>query len=134
VPLNDTVHEGGCLCGQLRFAAHGPPDRVGLCHCTMCRRHTGAPFVVLAVYPSSAVSVEGETYGYRSSQDVDRRGCARCKAPVYIVAETENEVEIYTGAMDDPDPFVPQYEIFTVHRPGWLPRIGGIPGYEGFRT
>jgi hypothetical protein len=33
---------GSCLCGSVHFEAYGPPRRVTHCHCTMCRRATGA--------------------------------------------------------------------------------------------
>lgn len=132
--MSEEKYVGGCLCGALRFVAKGKPDRVGLCHCTMCRKHTGAPFVQLAIFPSAVVSFEGETYGYRSSAQVDRRGCAKCGAPVYIVSERHSLIELYVGAMDDPKPFAPQYEIFTVHRPEWLPAIEGVPTHERSRT
>ncbi len=79
-----SVHQGGCLCGALRFETHSAPESVSLCHCRMCAKHTGAPFVMLAVYPAEAVSISGETYGYQSSEGVDRRGCAKCGATVYI--------------------------------------------------
>jgi len=131
--MSEPIHKGGCLCGQLRFEAKGAPSRVALCHCEMCRKHTGAPFVALAVYPTNSVTIIGGTYGYRSSERIDRRGCSQCKAPIYIVSEESDEVEIYTGAMDDPKPFSPDYEIFNVHRPEWLPKIGDIPTHKGFR-
>jgi hypothetical protein len=34
---------GGCLCGAVRYEAIGDPFSVIHCHCSSCRRHTGAP-------------------------------------------------------------------------------------------
>ena len=36
-------YEGGCLCGAVRYRAVSPPIRAVICHCPMCRRHSGAP-------------------------------------------------------------------------------------------
>ena len=55
---------GGCLCGNVRFALSGQPDRVGLCHCLDCRRHHGALFGAFAIFPQGAVTIEGETADY----------------------------------------------------------------------
>ena len=52
---------GGCLCGDVRIEASGLPFRVGLCHCMDCRKHHGALFHGSAIFPESAVTVEGET-------------------------------------------------------------------------
>jgi len=33
---------GGCLCGGVRYEIRGPFLRAGHCHCSRCRRHSGA--------------------------------------------------------------------------------------------
>ena len=37
--------EGGCLCGAVRYRVSGSPYHQTHCHCTLCRRASGAPFV-----------------------------------------------------------------------------------------
>ena len=131
-----SVHQGGCLCGALRFETHSAPDSVSLCHCRMCAKHTGAPFAMLAVYSADAISISGESYGYRSSVRVDRRGCATCGATIYITVgdgDDIEKIEIYVGAMDEQNSFTPAHEIFDVHRPDWLPSLPGVPTYETFK-
>jgi len=39
-----TLLTGSCLCGQVRITVRGPPDRVGICHCTDCRQESGSAF------------------------------------------------------------------------------------------
>ena len=128
-----TISGGGCLCGGVRFEADGAPERVVACHCSMCRMHTGAPFVVLAVYPPERVRVTGKTQDYRSSAQVLRRRCAACGAQFLIESERTGAIELYSGCFDDPEPLVPDYEIFVVNRPAWLPALGDIPRFERFR-
>ena len=38
------VHEGGCLCGDVRYARSPSPLRVTICHCTFCQRFTGSAY------------------------------------------------------------------------------------------
>ena len=33
---------GGCLCGGVRYETEGPFLRAGHCHCSRCRKHSGA--------------------------------------------------------------------------------------------
>ncbi len=105
---------GGCLCGDVRLVATGPPYRVGLCHCLDCRRHGGSLFSALAMYPQDAVRIDGETREYEG-----RHFCPRCGASVF--ARSEDEVEVALGSLDAPDRLTPTYESWTVRREAWLP-------------
>jgi len=109
----DTV-TGGCLCGKLRFTASGAPDRVGLCHCLDCRKHHGALFHASAVFPETAVTVEGESGSYAG-----RHFCPACGSSVF--SRSGDEIEVNLGALDAPDQFTPTYELWTVRRESWLP-------------
>ncbi|MBP1849584.1 GFA family protein [Rhizobium halophytocola] len=116
-------HVGGCLCGSVRFEASGKPYRVGLCHCLDCRKHHGAPFHASAIFPETAVSVEGETQAYKG-----RHFCPRCGSSVF--SRTGDEVEVNLGALDTSGQFTPTYELWTVRRESWLPPVPGVHGYE----
>ena len=39
------VLQGGCHCGQVRYEVTGRPYHLTVCHCTDCRRTSGAPMV-----------------------------------------------------------------------------------------
>jgi hypothetical protein len=114
---------GGCLCGAVRITATGQPYRVGLCHCLDCRKHHGAPFAALAMFPETAVTVTGETRAYR-----DRHFCPKCGSPVF--ARWADEIEISLGAMDEPSQFRPTYELWTIRREDWLPEFPWMRHYD----
>jgi hypothetical protein len=46
-PAGDEMarHEGGCLCGKVRFAVSADPMRVTVCHCRFCQRNTGTAYL-----------------------------------------------------------------------------------------
>lgn len=105
---------GGCLCGAVRIVALGQPYRVGLCHCTDCRKHHGALFHASAVFPQDAVTVEGETGSYQ-----ERHFCPICGSSVF--SRSGDEIEVHLGSLDEPDRLIPTYELWTVRREAWLP-------------
>lgn len=105
---------GGCLCGKLRFVASGRPYRVGLCHCLDCRKHSGSLFHAVAIFPQSAVTIEGEARDYRS-----RHFCPHCGSSVFALGA--DEVEVALGALDAVDQLQPTYELWTIRREAWLP-------------
>jgi len=114
---------GGCLCGDVRFVAQGPPLRAGICHCLDCRKHHGALFYAAAIFSQDAVSIEGETSAYTG-----RHFCPRCGSSVF--AQSDDEVEVHLGALDVPDQLVPTYECWTSRREAWLPALTGAKQYD----
>jgi hypothetical protein len=46
-----TVRSGKCLCGQVQICVRSEPLRIGICHCTLCRRERGSAFTFYAVWP-----------------------------------------------------------------------------------
>jgi hypothetical protein len=71
------MHSGHCLCGASRLTARVVKDVSDVCHCTMCRRSAGGPYL--------GVEVEELTFAddapitvYRSSEWAERISCARC--------------------------------------------------------
>ena len=49
-------HEGGCLCGEVRFVADKEPMRVTVCHCHFCQRTTGTAYLVEPVFAEGRLS------------------------------------------------------------------------------
>lgn len=129
-----TIHEGGCLCGALRFRAEGAPLRVGVCHCTMCRRNTGSAFYANAVFPRDNVTITGESRCYQSSPHSQRCFCPNCGSPVYSTWGRSNEIDLALGTFDDPAPLAPSYELWTSERLHWVSALPGRSQFEGDRT
>jgi hypothetical protein len=114
---------GGCLCGDIRFTATGHPNRVGICHCLDCRKHHGALFHASAIFPEAAVTITGQPHSYEG-----RSFCPRCGSSVF--SQTEDEIEINLGSLDQPNQFRPSYELWTIRREAWLPPFAAMTLYE----
>jgi hypothetical protein len=126
---------GGCLCGAIRFTAHGAPLRTGLCHCTECRHETGGPFMAFAIWPSHAVTLTGTTAAYPTTRAYQRHFCPTCGARIFAIDSTEpGEIELRLGAFDAaPTDLSPTYETWIGRREPWLPVIPGLALHEGKR-
>ncbi|OJU49915.1 MAG: aldehyde-activating protein, partial [Mesorhizobium sp. 61-13] len=88
--------------------------RVGICHCLDCRKHHGALFHASAIFPESAVKVDGETNNYKG-----RHFCPTCGSSVF--GHSGDEIEVNLGSLDEPDQLKPTYELWTIRRESWLP-------------
>ncbi|HNB26664.1 MAG TPA: GFA family protein [Alphaproteobacteria bacterium] len=49
-----TRHQGGRVCGAVRYVTEGAPERVSLCHCAWCQKRTGTAFGTEAVFRAEA--------------------------------------------------------------------------------
>jgi hypothetical protein len=102
-------HEGGCVCGAVRYVVQGDPARVTICHCTWCQRRTGSAFGVEVVFRFDQVTVSGDalrTYRHTSDESgrwLDQDFCARCGANIGFTLEAVPGVRtIAAGTFDDP--------------------------------
>ena len=105
-------HEGGCLCGDIRYKAIAAPLRVTFCHCRFCQRATGSAYLVEPVFSKAdVVLTKGAPalYAHRSKGSgkiVDVHFCARCGTKLYLGFERfPDVVGVYAGTFDDPNWF-----------------------------
>ena len=115
--MSGRVHEGGCMCGAVRYQVHGEPFKGGLCHCTLCRQATGSAFLAYADWRPDQFEYTGEVTTYRG-----RSFCPICGSRVF--AKSEAQIEIYLGSLDEaPNGIAPRDEAWIKRREPWLPPI-----------
>lgn len=123
-------HEGGCLCGAVRFTASERPDVVVGCHCSQCRRQTGL-YYASADVPVSAVSIIGEDHlsWYQSSPDVRRGFCSQCGSALFWQRLGGPAISILAGAFDEPNGLSFGYHIFCADKADFYEIPDGVPQY-----
>ncbi len=115
--------EGGCLCGAVRFVAHGPPKGVYWCHCQSCRKHSGAPVSVFVNFERAAYRVaKGEISKFESTPGRTTRGfCAKCGSTLTCEsARLPGETHFHVGAFDEAERLQPRRHVFQEERLPWL--------------
>ena len=61
MPDIQTALAGGCQCGRVRYSLAIVPDDVSVCHCRMCQKAVGGPFIALAlVHPDQMSWTRGK--------------------------------------------------------------------------
>jgi hypothetical protein len=102
-------HEGGCLCGAVRFAAGADPMRVTVCHCHFCQRNTGTAYLVEPVFAKtdfqimSGVPKTYDVISEGSGKRVTIHFCGTCGARVMLTFERfPDAVGTFAGSFDDP--------------------------------
>ena len=126
------AHEGGCLCGQVRFRIRGPIESVVHCHCTLCRRWSGAVAVTWLTVPNDRFALaKGEFATYRSSDHGERLSCPACASQIaFRSSKRPDEIDVTLGSLDTPQDHPAKHHSHTASRLPWLHLDDELPAYE----
>ncbi len=116
---------GGCQCGAVRYrvAALG---RSSVCHCRMCQRAFGAFYAPLVI----AIGLEwtkGERRLFASSNISQRGFCGDCGTPLSLENFHDDQVEIATGTLDNPELAPPTVQVNHRYACSFADGIGALP-------
>ncbi|HXV01053.1 MAG TPA: GFA family protein [Caulobacteraceae bacterium] len=133
--MTEPLFAGGCLCGALRYEAHGAPTLMGHCYCADCRKASGGGFIPFMGFAREAVSFTGPHVEFRSPAarggEATRNRCALCGSLVFGgELGVSDSFTIYAGTLDDPAAFRPQIAIFNRGRPQWALLPAGLTVFE----
>lgn len=101
------IHSGGCLCGAVRYSVDAPMANVIACHCSHCRKISGAGSSHNVAIPTSALTItQGEPKLYADTADsgnrLNRFFCANCGSSLFSRREKMPEMTILkAGTLDD---------------------------------
>jgi hypothetical protein len=125
---------GGCFCGTIRYEARGTPFDETNCHCSICRRTTGAPFVTwFSTRSSDFRIIKGEPTRYNSTEKGVRSFCPRCGTQLtFQHADFPDEIDVTTSSLDDPELVPPRDHTRTSTRLRWV-AADGLPEYAEAR-
>ncbi|BAQ71514.1 glutathione-dependent formaldehyde-activating protein (plasmid) [Rhodovulum sulfidophilum] len=133
------VHEGGCLCGAVRFRVTGEFEHFFLCHCARCRHDSGSAFAATLFSGAARLDwlagreqvrtfrLEGSRHG--------RAFCGRCGSALPLETEAAG-LAVPAGCLDSDPGIAPGAHICWADRAVWedalehAPRIAGLPGAE----
>lgn len=134
--MAEAVHTGGCLCGAVRYSARAPLGNATICHCDMCRKAAGAPWMAFVVVTRDQVEFTGEPRAlYRSSAIASRGFCGRCGTALTWEGDKHPDmVDIAIATLDEPARVPPTDQIFAAEAIGWAQDLSTLPSYPGHRT
>ena len=117
--VGETERRGSCLCGAVRVSTKATSKGVGACHCSMCRKWTGGPLLVIGC--GSDVHFEGDdSISVFSSSDWAERGfCSKCGSHLFYRLKKEGHYEVPVGLFDDGEQWVLEQQIFIDEKPSF---------------
>ncbi len=134
--MDDRTFEGGCFCGAVRYRFAGIFD-AGYCHCSICRRTTGAPAIAWVNTPREKFAwTRGTPRTMRSSARFERPFCDACATIMATRAIDPDEwayVSVHHGTIDDAATIRPAIHICCADRLPWFDVVDGLPRVDDNR-
>ena len=102
------THEGGCLCGSVRYQVTGTPEVASICHCRYCQLRSGSAFGISVYFAQDQVqlgdgAVKTHELTTASGRAFDTRFCTECGTTVWWTIGTRpNSIGISGGTFDPP--------------------------------
>lgn len=111
--------QGQCLCGSIRIVAESASHSVGACHCKMCRRWGGGPF--MEVNCGRAVTFDGEENlsVFASSDWAERGFCRNCGTHLFYRIKESGEHMVPVGLFEDVGDLVFETQVFIDEKPSF---------------
>ena len=128
-------HQGGCLCGAVRYTLYNALDWSAHCHCRSCQKATGAAFATwVGVKKENFEVTKGQLTVYNSSPGVDRGFCGTCGTSLTYVAEKQwpGIVSVLAPTLDNPGIATPTAHVYVEDRLPWIKFDDGLPTHEQY--
>lgn len=124
-------HEGGCLCGAVRYETRGPLRGVVYCHCSQCRRQTGHHYAATDVDDDRLTVRGGENVAWYEASDFARRGfCRHCGSALFWKHKDSTKTSIMAGGFDRPSGLRAEAHIFVADKGDYYEIADGLPQHR----
>ena len=125
-------HEGGCLCGAVRYEVRGSLSGVVYCHCSQCRRQSGHFYAATEV-DDECLSVTGEDrVKWFAASETARRGfCGTCGSILFWKGVDAPTTAIMAGGFDLSSGLEAVGHIFVADKGDYYEISDGLPQAPG---
>lgn len=133
-PKSSKILRGKCLCGAVGYTVADEFTYALNCHCSNCRRATGAAFKPFAGIERPKLQVvEGPEhlliFGDDNAHDAH---CKTCGSLLYSVVRDGAFVHVTMGTLVDSPTIRPTAHIFTGSKASWFDITDDLPQHEEF--
>jgi hypothetical protein len=120
---------GGCQCGAVRYELTARPKNSSICHCRMCQKAGGSPFMAFTggVRRERFIFTRGAPAIYRSSEIAERGFCAACGTPLTYGLIGGDRISVTLGSLDRPSEVAPTEQIGVESALPWLAGLAALP-------
>ena len=130
--MTATIRTGSCLCGARAYEIEGEIDGVWVCHCSLCRKASGANGNWILIVPRDRFrwvrgEDHGQTYALRETYTITR--CKTCGTPLPAEIDAQN-IYLTAGTLDAPLERGIRTHLFCASRADWDRDEDGVRSFD----
>ncbi|HEY1720612.1 MAG TPA: GFA family protein [Magnetospirillaceae bacterium] len=127
---------GTCYCGAVHYTVADAFEYALNCHCSNCRRTTGAAFKPFAGIERAKLTVtQGAEQMMIFGDELNHNAhCRRCGSLLYSLVRDGAFVHVAMGTLVDAPSIRPRAHIFVGSKAPWHIITDDLPQYEGHAT
>ena len=111
--------QGHCLCGAVKIIARQAGSEETACHCSMCRRWGGGPFMEIDCGTDMQMHGDQNISVYNSSDWAERGFCKRCGTHLFYRLKGDGSMQIPVGLFDEDAGLVFEQQVFIDQEPAY---------------
>ncbi len=123
--------KGSCLCGGIRYEIDNEIGPITNCHCSQCRKASGASFATNASVPAASFRfITGAELlrEWESSPGKRRCFCGRCGSPILKRSDdTPETLRLRLGTLDSDPRRKPSKHIYVGSKAPWVEITDDLP-------
>lgn len=128
---------GGCLCGAVEYETADRFLYALNCHCSKCRRTTGAafkPIAGIAVEDFAVIRGKEDLFRHGDADSIHDMHCRHCGALIYswIADGGATRIHIPMGTLIDAPNMRPTMHIMVAFKAPWYDILDDLPQYQDF--
>lgn len=124
----ETRLTGGCQCGAVRYRLEALPTGANVCHCRMCQKAGGGPFMAFAgVRLDELAWTRGGLKTFASSTIAERGFCGECGTPLTYRILGRDRISVTVGSLDRPAAVTPEMQYGVDSKLPWIDSIPSLP-------
>lgn len=108
---------GKCLCGAVEVKVKSMKNEFGACHCNMCRKWAGGPYLAVNCGTDVTWAGEQDITVYDSSQWAERGFCRKCGTNLFYRLKELKEYHMAVGLLDNSDSLKFTTQVFIDEKP-----------------
>ena len=118
----NNITEGECFCGSIRYGFESYNYPSANCHCSMCRRISGAAFLSWTAIPLTAFDYsKGSPKKLISSNQGSRYFCEDCGTHLTcLLEEYPKYIYVTICSLDNPQDFEPSGDMYVEDMLNWV--------------